>query len=130
MSCRSELKKNNKQNKKQENTNILIYYPHQIEKNNCLDKTELALGKTLRSCEIFLKGVFLAECVGCTNDVWIKVIIITVLSQLANASWIHIRVRQILGPDAWDKMKNLLGKCFNSRRTPPGRSIWLTSHFA
>ena len=39
------------------------------------------------------------------------------------------RVRQILGPDARDKLKNMPGKCFISRRGPQGCSIWLTSHF-
>ena len=67
MSCR-EIKKNTEQNKakqkkKQEKINILSYHPHQSEKNNCLGRTELARGKTLKSCEIFLKAVFLAECV-------------------------------------------------------------------
>ena len=56
----------------------LVYYPHQIEKNSFLGKTELASGKTLKSCEIFLKAVFLPNLVGCTNDVWI----ITVLPQI------------------------------------------------
>ena len=36
-----------------------VYYLHQIEKNNCLSETELASGKTLKSCEIILKAVFL-----------------------------------------------------------------------
>ena len=51
--------------------NIFNYYPHQIEKNNCLGETELASGKTLKSCEIILKAIFLAECVECTINVWI-----------------------------------------------------------
>ena len=42
-----------------------------IEKNSCLGDTELASGKTLKSCEIILKGVFLAECVKCSIEVWI-----------------------------------------------------------
>ena len=49
--------------------NILSYYPHQIEKINCLDETELASGKTLKSREIFRKAVFLAECVECSINV-------------------------------------------------------------
>ena len=32
-------------------------------------------------------------------------------------------VRQILGPDARDKLKKLLGKRFISPRSPPGTSI-------
>ena len=39
------------------------------------------------------------------------------------------RVWQILGLDALDKLKNVLNKCFISRRSPPGLSIWLTNHF-
>ena len=40
--------------------NILSYYPHQTEKNNYLGETELASGKTLKSCEIILaqSGIF------------------------------------------------------------------------
>ena len=51
--------------------NILSYYPHQIEKINCLGENELASGKTLKSREIFGKAVFLAECVECSINVWI-----------------------------------------------------------
>ena len=40
----------------------MIYYPHQIEKNNCLGGTELASGKPQKSPEIIDKAVFLAEC--------------------------------------------------------------------
>ena len=35
--------------------NILSYYPHQIEKINCLGETELASGKTLKSCKAVLR---------------------------------------------------------------------------
>ena len=55
--------------KKQDKINILSYHPHQSEKNNCLGRTELARGRTLKSCEIFLKAVFLVECVECTFKV-------------------------------------------------------------
>ena len=41
--------------------NIVSYYTHQTEKNNCLGEMELASGKTLKSREIILKGIFLAE---------------------------------------------------------------------
>ena len=69
-----KLKKNTEQNKakkrkkkkRQEKTNILSYYPDQIEKNNCPGETELASGKALKSCEVIFKAVFLAECVECT----------------------------------------------------------------
>ena len=46
--------------KKQEMTNIY-----------CLGGTELASGEKLKSCEIILKGVFLAECVKCSINAWI-----------------------------------------------------------
>ena len=39
--------------KKQGKINILSYL-HQIERNNCLGETELAPGKTLKSCENIL----------------------------------------------------------------------------
>ena len=44
----------------------------------------------------------------------------------------HFRywVRQILGPNARDKLKRMPGKCFSSRRSPPGLNIWLMDHFA
>ena len=64
MGCRA-IKKNTEQNKAK-NTgklNILSYHLHQTEKNNCLGRTELAGGKTLQSCEVLLKVVFLAELV-------------------------------------------------------------------
>ena len=51
--------------------NILSHYPDQIEKNNCLGETQLASGKALKSREILLKAVFLAEWVECTINVWI-----------------------------------------------------------
>ena len=60
------IKKNTEQykaKKKREKISILSYHLHQIEKNNCLGRTELARGKTLKSCHVFLKTVFLAECV-------------------------------------------------------------------
>ena len=62
------LNRENKE-KKQEKMNIFNYYPHQIEKNNCLGETELASGKTLKSREIIHKDVFLAECVECAINV-------------------------------------------------------------
>ena len=50
--------------------NILSYYPNQIEKNNWLAETELALGKALKSCESFiLKAVFVVESVEYTINV-------------------------------------------------------------
>ena len=70
MNCREIKEKyQTKQREKQEMINILTH--KKIEKNNCLGDTELASGKTLKSCEIILKGVFLAECVKCSIDVWI-----------------------------------------------------------
>ena len=74
MSCRG-IKKTEQERKrkkeKQEKINILSYQPLLIEKNNCLGRTELARGKTLKSCEIFLKAIFLAEWVECAINVWI-----------------------------------------------------------
>ena len=61
MSC-GGIQKTKPKKIKQEKINILSYQPLQIEKNNCLGRTELARGKTLKSCEIFLKAIFLAEC--------------------------------------------------------------------
>ena len=62
-----------KQKKKNKNKkiNILSYYLDQIEKYNCPGETELASGEALKSCEIILKAVFLAEWVECTINVWI-----------------------------------------------------------
>ena len=57
---------------RQDHLEQLSYYPFEIEKNNCLGATELASGKTLKSCEINLKAVFLAECLECAINVWIK----------------------------------------------------------
>ena len=53
--------------KKQEKINILSYYPDQIEKSNFPGETELASRKALKSREIILKTVFLAECRGMRN---------------------------------------------------------------
>ena len=53
--------------KKQEKINILSYYPDQIEKYNFPSETELASRKALKSREIILKTVFLAECSGMRN---------------------------------------------------------------
>ena len=50
---------------------LLSCYLRQIEKNNCLVKMELASGKRLKSCKIFLKVVFLVEWVQCIINVWI-----------------------------------------------------------
>ena len=49
--------------KRQENYNLLSYYPHQIEKHNnyCICEMELASRKRLRSCEIILKAASLAD---------------------------------------------------------------------
>ena len=67
---RREIKENIRQNKarKQDNFNTFSHYPHQIEKHNCLGETELTSRKRLRSCEIILKAVSLAdhECVEST----------------------------------------------------------------
>ena len=46
------------QAERQEKMSDLSYYLHQIERNNCLGETELAPGKTLKSCEVILKAVF------------------------------------------------------------------------
>ena len=77
MSCRERKKERKKRTKQsqtkkiQEKINILSYHPHQSEKNNCLGRTELAGGKTLKSCEIFPKAVFSAGPVECTINAWI-----------------------------------------------------------
>ena len=87
MSCREiEEKYQIKQSKTDRNT--LSYHPHQIEKNNCLGRTQLASGKTLKSREILFKVVFLAECVECAINVWI--IDHKYFHKLANASLTHI----------------------------------------
>ena len=70
LSCRG-IQKTKPKKIKQEKINILSYQPLEIEKNNCLGRTELARGKTLKSCEIFLKAIFLAEWVECAINVWI-----------------------------------------------------------
>ena len=54
-----------------EKMNILSYHMHQIEKDNCLGRTELARRKTLKSCEISLIAVFLGDCVECSIGVWV-----------------------------------------------------------
>lgn len=53
--------------KKQEKIDILSYYPDQIEKHNFPGETELASRKVLKSREIILKTVFLAEFSGMRN---------------------------------------------------------------
>ena len=53
-----------------------------------LSKKELASRKTLKSCEIFLKAIFLAECVDGTINVWI--IDDSYFHKLANTSWTHL----------------------------------------
>ena len=51
-------------------------------------KKELASRKTLKSCEIFLKAIFLAECVDDTINVW--TIDDSYFHELANTSWTHL----------------------------------------
>lgn len=64
MNCKV-IKEQNKA--KQKMINILSYYPDQIEKYNFPGETELASRKALKSLEIILNAVFLAECRGMHN---------------------------------------------------------------
>lgn len=50
--------------------------------------------------------------------------------QERNRKRVSQRLRQTLGPNNQDKLKNPPGKCSISRRSLPGRHIWVTSYFA
>lgn len=50
--------------------------------------------------------------------------------QERNLKRVSQRLRQTWGPNNRDKLKNPPGKCSISRRSLPGRHVWVTSYFA